>query len=673
MLNVSQAVKDAYANPSSGKRLIIYFPDYDITVDPDTVYAESFKLNESIMDMASIEFVGCNPSKMQVQIQDFGYDVKGSTVQVFMQVDTGTTEDEPIPLFKGTVDSVTQQSNKRIKELVAYDVLYTKGNADIAQWYIHQFQDYWEDGVTIKDFRDALFEHLEIEVEDSALVNDEVLFQKQYSPVNMKALDVIKYICQINGVFGIINRYGKFEYRVLTPIEVGTTPSPYVEVRIYKQIDYQEFTVKPVDKLTIRQSDLEEGVSIGIGTNNYIIQGNFFTLNMTEEQLTSIAENIYPLISDITYVPYKVTQVGYPWLECGDIVEYEVYDFEASQAQHEDIYKPMKFYIFERYLTGIQALRDEYEAQGEEEQSVFITNINAQIDTIRDQIEAIQGRLDSIELKYLMFYNMGEVDVEDGTTRPVVNTRFGVAKSGQIHIEMEYLIECETTEEVIDDVVTNNDLKVKLLYEFDGEIIDSREPVETYQDGKHILSAYYILNVDNQRIHTWKVWMNCQGGNVHIDIFQAQNSILGLNILGNTGWDGTIDIREVVNAIELAGMVVADLTDNAIVAVQTPVDAPISDTLSSIDVDGINLASVTDNVGINEVVTNYWVDETTADDMTYDDDYVIIDNHDFVLKTEFTTMSTSVVIDDGFCTKVTPMIDSLATIESVVINEQVSN
>jgi hypothetical protein len=221
--------------------------------------------------------------------------------------------------------------------------------------------------------------------------------------------------------------------------------------------------------------------------------------------------------------------------------------------------------------------------------------------------------------------------------------------------------------------LTDNDLKVTLFYEYDGSIIDSREPKETYQDGKHILSAWYVLNVDNSRVHTWKVWLKCEGGSLTIPIFQAQNAILGLNIYGNTGWDGTIDIRETIETVILKRMLINAMSDSATAEVQIPIDNPISQTIDVINVNGIELVTVSDHVGINEVVTNAWVDETTAEDMTYDDRYVIISNHNFILKTEFRTASTSVTIDDGYCTKVTPFITGLATIESVTVNEQVSN
>lgn len=521
MMNVSETVKTAYANPSAGKTLVVYFPNLGITVDPNTVYSESFKLSESIMDSSSIEFIGCNPSKMQVQIQNFGENVKGEAVQV--SVYTEDTESEPVILFNGIVDTVTQQSNKQIKEIVAYDVLYTLGNTDVAQWYLDKFANDWTDGVTLADFRSALFTYLDLPVVSTTLVNDALEISKQYSPVNLKALDLIKYICQINGVFGIINRDNEFEFRA---INVQETP---VAVTYYKNIEYQEFTVKPVDKLTVRQSDQVEGVSVGSGTNTYIVQGNFFTLNLTGEELQTVANNLYPSISGVSYIPFRVTQVAYPWVECGDVVQYEIYDFEASQAQGEDVYTPKSFLILERYITGIQAFRDEYEAQGEEEQSVFITNINAQIDTVRDQLEQVSGKVNSIALKYTMLYNENAIDVADGNSKTIIKIQFSVSQPTQIRIDMEYLLHCITTELLTDELVTNTDLNITLQYYYDGVLVDSRMPKETYFDGEHILSTYYVVNVPDTERHKWRVDLECTGGSVHIDALKAQNTIVGLS------------------------------------------------------------------------------------------------------------------------------------------------
>jgi len=652
MLNVTTATKNAYKS-SSNKTVTIYFPDLDVTFTNTQIAQESLSIEEMLEADEYLTFIGCNASKATFSLFGISTDFKNQKVEISIQADNT----EVIPLFTGYVDTQTIKNyTNNLCEFVAYDLLYIKGNIDIARWYINQFTNYWQDGVTVKDFRDSLFEYLDIDVEETTLVNDDLFFEKQYSPVNLQALVVIKFICQVNGVFGIINREGIFEFRTLHSIQTADDNIDY-----YKNIDYQRYTVSSITKVIVRQSDIEEGVTVGTGTNTYIMQGNFFTRNLEVEDLTEVGENILPQVVNRPYVPFNADIEGYPWIEVGDVLTYNIYDVATNT------YIPINFYVLSRKLTGIQSLFDNQTAEGDKERSLFISNINAQIDTIRDQVESLVGKLNSIQLNYIMFYNESDVDVGDGETRSVANIQFAVAKEGQVRIDLEYLIECETTEEETSAYITNNDLEVTLFYEYDGNIIDSREPQENYQDGRHILSTFYILNVDNTTMHTWKVWLKCMGGSVHIDLLKAQNTILGIGISGREDWGGLIEITDRMSPISIVETLVAELTDNAIVTLLDPVRISPIETMNPQDIDPISVATLTDTCGIDHVITNAWVDETTKNQMTYNHTFVVIDNHNFVLATEFTSLSTSQAIDSGYCTKVTPTTNGLATIESVTI------
>jgi hypothetical protein len=167
----------------------------------------------------------------------------------------------------------------------------------------------------------------------------------------------------------------------------GTKKEPE-EIPYYRNIEYEDYTVKPVDKVTIRMNDEDSGVVYGTGTNNYIIQGNMFTKNRDKEELLYIAEIIYDQIKNITFTPFTATNNGLPWLECGkDIVSYAMYDFVASAKQGRDVYVTKQFYILNRTLEGIQELKDTYSVKGEEYQSEFITDIQMQIDSVKETLE----------------------------------------------------------------------------------------------------------------------------------------------------------------------------------------------------------------------------------------------------------------------------------------------
>lgn len=406
-MNVSDAVKKEYHQNSTHKNLIIYFPELDLTVDNCQIGYETMHLSESIFNKQSIEFVGCIASVFRIQTYRLKENIKGKKIKV--SISTDNTLDEPITLFNGIVDSAVKQGNKQIKEIIAYDELYEKGKKDVSSWY-----NSLTFPITLKDLRDSLFDYIGLTQEEKALPNDDILIQKQYDPKSLKALNVMKAICQINGAFGIINRDGNFEYRILGKIS-NPYPSMYLfpstnlfpanpvvaaataeriasEIQaenfsFYKKVNYEEYEVKPVDKLTIRQNENDAGVTYGAGTNNYIIQGNMFTYGLDASTLKNVAANIYQNVQGFSYHPFTSENNGLPFLECGkDAVSYTMIDYENS-TNDNIAYNQQEFYILNRELTGIQALRDSYGANGEEYQTEFVTDLQTQIDVVKQNVK----------------------------------------------------------------------------------------------------------------------------------------------------------------------------------------------------------------------------------------------------------------------------------------------
>lgn len=404
-MQVSEQIKNEYRDNSITKILTIYFPEIDKTVSMQQIHSDSMRLSESVMEGNSIEFVGCIASKFKVKVNNLDYDVKGKKIEV--TISTVNTQDSPIKLFTGMVDSAVKQSNRQIREITAYDELYTKGNTEVSGWYKSLTFP-----ITLKNLRDSLFSYIGIEQETADLPNDDVEINRQYDPESLQALMVIKAVCQINGAFGIINRQGKFEYRILTG-KIECYPYPSVTLfpsgnlfpadptlqsnnvvqpesfSFYKKVSYEEYAVKPVDKVTIRNSEDSAGVtySSGAGENNYIIQGNMFAYGLDEATLLRIAENVYNNVKGFSYCPFQADNNGLPFVECGlDAVEYTMIDYEKTMDENV-VYEQKIFYVLNRELTGIQALRDGYSAEGEEYQTEFITDLQTQIDTIKNSVK----------------------------------------------------------------------------------------------------------------------------------------------------------------------------------------------------------------------------------------------------------------------------------------------
>lgn len=404
-MDVSNKVKTAYHKDTVTKYVSIYFPEINKEVLGEEIYDQSLRLSEKLIDKQSMEFVGCIASKFKISVHGLNYNIKGK--KIIVKIWTDGTEDEQITIFNGIVDSAVSQSNKWNKEITAYDELYTRGNTEVASWYKSLIFP-----ITLKNLRDSLFNYIGLEQVETSLPNDGVKIKKQYDPNTLQALAVIKAICQINGAFGIVNREGKFEYRILGDIKQTAYPSmtlfpstslfpanqdvaSAVAARIadeidaeyfafYRRVDYEEFEVKVIDKVTVRQSEDDPGVTYGSGKNNYIVQGNIFTYGLTKQNLTAIAKNIYNSIGGFSYYPFQSENNGLPFLECGlDAVSYYVVDWEKTISGSDIVYEQRPFYVLNRELSGIQALKDSYSAKGEEYQSEFITDLQTQIDLIK--------------------------------------------------------------------------------------------------------------------------------------------------------------------------------------------------------------------------------------------------------------------------------------------------
>lgn len=582
-MTVSSAVKQAYLGDDH-KNLSIYFPDLELTIGHENIVSESMSLHESIFETESIEFVGCNSSQFKIQVRNLHEDIKGQYIVV--SITTDSTTNDPIPLFRGIVDGVDMSAKRNYKTITAYDELYSKGQIDVAAWYKSLTFP-----ISISNFRNSLFEYIGLNQVTATLPNDSIMIEKQYSPNELQAITVIKSLCQINGVFGIINRDGDFEYVTILPSD--TPPTETMDA--YRDITFQEFVVQPVEKLVIRESSDDEGVSYGSGTNRYVIQGNFFAKGLEEETLLEMAENIYPNIEGFSYAPFNASSDGMPWVECGkDIIKYKIVDFENSTSG-SIAYKYKNFYVLNRILSGIQVLTDEYNASGDEYQHEFITDLQVKVDTISEQIGEIVGSLQDYSLNYVSFVNQNKIEIMDGQTVSTWKTVFAVQKPTQVMINIEYLMDVETTA----NGIGYNDLILEANYYYDRVLIDTRKPIETFTDGKHILKLFYLLNANNDIQHHFEVKLIASGGSVTIEIGQALNVMVGQKLIGQV-WDGELDFEDEIGIIEVnnpSAVNTLGFDELVTVETQTPLSVNPEDEL---DIMTVNTPTAVNVLGIEE-------------------------------------------------------------------------
>lgn len=410
MLKVSDEVKSAYNSDSCIKSLKVIFPELNLTFNNEQIISESFKLKESVLEGDSLEFIGCISSYMSVQIHNLEANVKNRRVEVYVTDNVTNTE---IPLFVGVVDSATKKGYEGVKTIEAYDDLYHLGEIDVTDWYNEH------PTTTVQRLLVELAELSGFEIDKGITMPNGMVtaFCGLYNQASqLSALILLKQICQINGGFGRINRYGKFDMLFLTdelaikrfpatilfpfhdynlyPNQPGTvepTKRPDFTFPFYENVEFEEFNVKAIDKVVIRDYEDEKGVFYGTGNNKYIIQGNLFAFGQTQLDLQVIAGQIYKRTNGTSFTPFNSKNYGLPWVECGDNVYYKDIDGE------EEIKR--SFFVFSRTLSGIQYMKDTYTTKGQENQSEFITDLGSQIKNLTEQIKKEKEKDEIEELR----------------------------------------------------------------------------------------------------------------------------------------------------------------------------------------------------------------------------------------------------------------------------------
>lgn len=441
MLKVWNKVKSAYFDESENKHLIVTFPEINLTLTRSQIRKETMEIKEAILDQESIEFVGCIASQFKLQISSIKKKLKGKKIEVSIYTDS--TSDKPVKLFSGIVDSDERTGNKRSKEIKAYDMMYSLADTDVTTWFKTQVA-YLKMGkkLTIKKFRNDLFVFLGIAQKKRTLANDSFSIKQLVNMVDnneedadeeeqekIYALDLIKAICQINGVFGIINRNGEMDYRRLGVEDEddgaypGVDPDdktnglylPFVPgigvtdiitdstlYPSYKSVTYEDYDVHGITRVYVRQSeDTKAGYAGSDKKYKYITQGNRFTLGTTKEEKREIATAILNKVQGVTYTPFSAECTGLPFLEVGDPVQFYAYDFEQSDKQKKDVFVLKSFYVLSRTLKGIQSLTDTLTAQGEEKQRRFVSDLGVREDvstaSLKEKTDKQDERIKSLE------------------------------------------------------------------------------------------------------------------------------------------------------------------------------------------------------------------------------------------------------------------------------------
>lgn len=391
---------DLFKQNSVDIQLEIISDNGKIHITNTEFHEDEFELTESLCSQSELTFGAIEAGSVKFKVSNIFLPMKGKWLTARMTIGGHTDQPLLIGRFKGYSDTPT--ADRKYRDVVAYDALYDILNADVAAWYNTVFPSHKEqqkdkdgktttvtvyDPVTMKQFRDSFFKHFGTEQADIILVNDGMSIEKTVAVTpssetssdteesstigeSMSGKEVLSCICEINGCMGHMGRDGKFHYIYLEQEIQGLYPrndlypadnlyprdpkSTQIGKGFYVSTKYEDYLVRTINKLQIREQKNDIGVIVGTGDNAYVIEDNFLVYGKGTDELTGIANNTLSKIRGIIYRPFTADCKGNPCLEVGDAVRLPTR------------YELIESYILKRTLKGIQALRDDLEADGEE-------------------------------------------------------------------------------------------------------------------------------------------------------------------------------------------------------------------------------------------------------------------------------------------------------------------
>lgn len=371
-----------------------------VKIENDLLDQEGFELHQSLCSENQIRFGACESNYIMFVMHENIPTLKGKVLKVYLIPDSDASKMLQIGVFKVSEDKLSSDRTKRT--ITAYDAMYDILNADVAGWYNSELPNS-SSTKTMAQFRADLMTHFGITAESVTLANDSAVIKRTIKPESLSGADIIRAICELNGVFGTITNEGKFRYVELSPgIDDGLFPSetlypsdtlypedvnpnvtPMSKAR-YIDVQFEDYNSESITQLTIRANDEDVGVTVGTSGNRYVITGNPLVFGYSAADLTTVATNALAKMTNRYYRPAIVNAVGNPLFEVGDPIRVAT------------TYRGIVTYILQRTMRGIQALRDTYTASGEQTVDENLNSVATQYKQLANKTLKLKADIDGV-------------------------------------------------------------------------------------------------------------------------------------------------------------------------------------------------------------------------------------------------------------------------------------
>lgn len=367
------------------------------------IVGESMKLTQAICDEPKLMFGGCIANSFEIEISK-NVDLTGKYITVHA---TQTALMPTLPgahlypgaqvypghtaytwsgdIFSGEVYSCKRVKNSLSRQIIAYDRFYWRGEKNAREAYKSVFVNGTSTS-TLGALRLKLLKKFGIRQQD---IVDETPSGGSYDwnePVPLPADnfvihkisgydptfgELMRMIAEFNGVFLWLNGSGNLEY-----ITLGSeTPESYT---YYIDSDCEPFAVPEYDSIDTHSAGIynlvaESPQNVPYDLVNELVTAGYVatgTGDVFQDAFDEVKDGIVPNFRK-SYRPISLKADARLWLYPGDRISFSIKWYTLKEETEEDPEtateheKTVTSYVLSRTITGVQALTDEIEAQGE--------------------------------------------------------------------------------------------------------------------------------------------------------------------------------------------------------------------------------------------------------------------------------------------------------------------
>ena len=242
----------------------------------------------------------------------------GDTLTYYRQDDAGNRT--KVGVFYAEKPTRTKRNSYKV---TAYDTM-SKLDADFSGWLRANQAQFPK---TIWQLVQLACQRAGVTLASSSLpINGSYSVQAFYAD-DLTCRQIISWAAEAAGCYAHMNADGKLQFLTysdkrstakITPDGASSSTAYYAD-----SLSYEDYTVKAIEKVQIRQSDSDVGViypDSTTATNTYAVQGNLLLTTGTEANLKTVAQNLYNVLKSVTYTPCKVSVPSSSGLACGQIV-----------------------------------------------------------------------------------------------------------------------------------------------------------------------------------------------------------------------------------------------------------------------------------------------------------------------------------------------------------------